>query len=353
VQGTKQDVAIYTSPSGASASFAGTEVTTPANMTIDRKTDWRVVRASKPGYHDACDIVGCPIPGLLAFLDFFPGLGISFVIDRLAGGLRQCPDAVRLGLQPVQKGTEPIVLPSDSQVLSEWTLARRNRCQIPLPVAEAVWAVDYDVTLMAVDRPGQPRIRYGPVERVGLLQAGAESPASPVFRYRDPNIEVKVAPVWDGIQIHLQNRTSHAAKIVWDEVVFVDFDQTSHRVIHGGVRYVDRHQSQPPSVVAPHKLLIDKIVPVNRIDAIEHKFYHRELVHDPLRGCNESEDSFMARANAADGEEFSIFLPIEIGGTVNEYTFHFRIENPQFGKGTRCLSPEMVPADATVDQGTW
>lgn len=87
------------------------------------------------------------------------------------------------------------------------------------------------------------------------------------FVYQDPKIELTLAPVRDGIQFQLNNRTDHAEKVVWDEVAFVDFDQTSQRVAHGGIRYSDLNRSQPPSIAPPHNRLVDTVVPVNRIAA--------------------------------------------------------------------------------------
>lgn len=344
VQGTRQDVALHSSPEGATVKFAGYERTTPATVTIDRKIPWRVVRASKLGHHDACAIVACSIPGLLAFFDFVPGLGISFVVDRIAGGLRQCPDALATVLNPIDEGTEPVSLPSDAEILEAWTNARVDLCRTAeahtlAHTAESIWAADYDLVLRSVDRPKSPHARYGGVERVGVL---AKDPKSPIFRYRDANIEVRVAPVYDGIMIRLANRTNHAAKVVWDEVVFVDLSQQSNRVIHKGVRYIDSHRPQPASVIAPQTELQDKIAPVEQVPL---KAFYRE--------CGEPEAQFVAAAEGLVGKELKLFLPIEIGGVVNEYTFNFRIENLRFVRGDNCIAPWQPDAGAIVDPGMW
>jgi hypothetical protein len=53
------------------------------------------------------------------------------------------------------------------------------------------------------------------------------------------------------------------------------------------------------------------------------------------------------------GKGFSLFLPIEIAGTVNEYSLHFRLENPQFVSGTACERENLVPGDTIIDRGRW
>jgi hypothetical protein len=184
VQGRSQAVHIQTTPEGATASLTGATLVTPGTLTIDRKSEWRVLRAEKPGYHPACQIVPCSVPVLLAFLDIIPGLGVSLVVDRLAGGLRQCPDALYLHLAPVAPGTEPVTLPSDSAVLDEWTEHRIDACPIP-PAPVSVWAVTYDIVLTSVDRPGQPQYRYGPVERAGVLRAGDGAGEAAARQIRD------------------------------------------------------------------------------------------------------------------------------------------------------------------------
>src|SRR5205823_1350551 len=122
----------------------------------------------------------------------------------------------------------------------------------------------------------------------------------------------------------LTNLASHAAKVIWDEVVFVDFDGTSGRVMHSGVRYIDRNVSQVPTVVAPHGWIRDIVVPVIRVWHSESGgWQHLPLILHTVRGCTEPEEDFRANALASRGAKFGILLPVQIQGVVNEYTLTF------------------------------
>jgi hypothetical protein len=208
------------------------------------------------------------------------------------------------------------------------------------------------MSLVSVDRPTQPGRRYGQVERVGNITR--EERTFPKFGYRDANISLTVVPVIDGIEFELENLTEHSEKILWDEVVFADFDKTSNRVMHAGVRYLDRDLSHPPSVVAPRNLLKDIILPVNRVVEEREGFVHRPLFGSLIRQCTgETEEQFRRRTEGLKGALFSIVLPVEIAGVVNEYTLNFQIESVELRTGHGCPSPEAIAAQEAIRRGSW
>jgi hypothetical protein len=351
-QGINQTVRIRTDPSGAKGSFAGAPFdSSPVELTVRRKKSDAVVRASKDGYHPTCVVVKQGSARALVLFDSIPvplGLLFDAIIGTLPG---KYPENISLTLTPVAKGGEPIQLPSDAELL-----AAHERhfvvCQPPAP-PEEFWTAWFGMRLASVDRPAEPGRRYGAVERVGRIVR--EERAFSKFVYKDSNIGLTVVPVKDGIEFKLENLTSHAEKIVWDDVVFVDFDKTSHRVMHSGVRYIDRSLSQPPSVVAPKNLLKDIILPINRVsEASTAGFVHNPLFGTLIRECaNESEAQFQARVEQLKGMPFGVLLPIEIAGVVNEYMLNFEIETVDLGKERGCPTRSSVAAQETIQRGDW
>jgi hypothetical protein len=195
------------------------------------------------------------------------------------------------------------------------------------------------------------RTRYGPVERIGEITR--PEGVLPLFRYNDTRLQLVVAPTNDGIEFTLENLTDHAIKVVWDEVAFVDFDRTSHRVGHSGVHYIDLNRSQPPSILAPRKLLEDTMVPVNRIEQTAHGFIHVPIMPTARRDCSEPEEFFIRRADDLRGADFAVFLPIEVSGVVHEYTLNFIAENLRFVFANECPQRPFFGRDDRIERTPW
>lgn len=352
-QGTTQTVHIRTDPPGAKGAVGEVQFdSSPVELTVPRKRRGAVVRASKDGYHPACLVVQRENDfRLLRFLDCVP-FPLGLLLDAIFGTLPgKYPENISLSLTPVGKGDQPRQLPSDADVME----AQRRHfvvCQPPGP-SEEIWTAWFGMSLASVDRPAEPGRRYGAVERVG--QIVREERDFPKFVYKDSNIGLAIVPVKEGIEFELENLTSHAEKIVWDDVVFVDFDKTSHRVMHSGVRYLDRSLSQQPSVVAPGKLLKDIILPINRVsDATTVGFVHDPLFGMLVRECSgESEARFQGRAESLKGAAFAILLPIEIAGVVNEYMLNFEIGTVTLHKERGCPTRSSVAAQQSIERREW
>lgn len=134
------------------------------------------------------------------------------------------------------------------------------------------------------------------------------------------------------ISFSLKNKTDNVMKIIWDESSIVQFG-TSHKVMHSGVKYIDRNSSQPPSVIPPQASIDDILLPANNI-------YYREgyySQYSSIAGGWEKNDLFpMHDLNKPEiketivnlkGQSFSIYLPIQYLGKTLDYTFNFAITN--------------------------
>jgi len=84
-------------------------------------------------------------------------------------------------------------------------------------------------------------------------------------------------------------------------------------VIHKGVKLADRQASKPPSMVPPKAKIEDIIVPVENVEFANGEWLTHDLF---LNGPT---------ALKMVGQDFSIFMPLEIGGTTKNYNFAFKI----------------------------
>jgi hypothetical protein len=139
----------------------------------------------------------------------------------------------------------------------------------------------------------------------------------------------------------VRNKTDHSIKVVWDEASFIDLDGHLSRVMHIGVKFVDRNASQPPTVIPAHQHLTDDIFPTDRV-------YFREAYGRTPAGWHNTSllrpvntlvtvqpgaptpaapDSFTTAVHARIGKRFGVLLPLEVEGVKNEYTFWFAVKD--------------------------
>jgi hypothetical protein len=120
------------------------------------------------------------------------------------------------------------------------------------------------------------------------------------------------------ISFVMRNKTDKTMKILWDETLFIQ-NGISERVMHGGVKYTDRNQSMPASVIPPNTLHTDIIVPSNKV-------YYREgyySQYSSIPGGWEQKDLFPESTEK--GTQFSVYMPTIINGATKDYTFNFQV----------------------------
>jgi hypothetical protein len=143
------------------------------------------------------------------------------------------------------------------------------------------------------------------------------------------------------IRLRLQNKTDQTIKVLWDEASFIDVDGALSRVMHIGVKYVDRNASQPPTVIPAHQRLADDVFPTDRVwfrPASPHlaagyqngpllkPAYVASVVQqgEPVPAAP---DSFTTAVRSRVGRRFAVVIPFEADGVKNEYTFWFKIDD--------------------------
>lgn len=103
----------------------------------------------------------------------------------------------------------------------------------------------------------------------------------------------------EGVRIALENDSDGAVKILWDDSTFVDPSGSSSRIFHFGVKYTDRNNSLPPTVVAPHARVDEGIYPTD--------YAH----YGPYSGWYSA--PIVSMASVAD-TTFRVYLVLEVNG---------------------------------------
>ena len=119
----------------------------------------------------------------------------------------------------------------------------------------------------------------------------------------------------------LHNKTSKPLTVDWNRASLVDASQAAQKIMHSGVRYIDRDKPQPPTVVPPGAKLEDVLVPISNV---------RYVGGNVARGWSTA--PFLPDGREAlpyKGRSLGVLLPIESDGKVENYHFVILIEDVQ------------------------
>lgn len=177
----------------------------------------------------------------------------------------------------------------------------------------------YNVGLQEVERPENTKERYGESKIVNFQEEGKTK-----YSYEDEMIKIVWLPLSTQFAFTLQNKTDHSIKIIWDEAVYVNENSSSGRIMHSGVKYIDRNNSQPPTVVVKNANIDDMIVPTDKVTYISGVGWSTNPMF-PNRAMTQEELNILSQGYI--GKTVQVLLPLQIEDTVNEYIFSFKVED--------------------------
>lgn len=163
----------------------------------------------------------------------------------------------------------------------------------------------YVTTLEKVIKPEDDSIRFGETKVVKVEN-------DTKFNYKDNVIDLLIFPTEKRFLFSLKNLSEHSIRIVWDEAVFVDTEGVTSKVIHEGIKYNERNNSQTNSIIISNATLEDIVVPNKNIRYSE---ILKEWVIDPIYPLKKDLLNL----------EIKLMLPIQIKNVINEYVFIFKI----------------------------
>ena len=172
----------------------------------------------------------------------------------------------------------------------------------------------YSIELKQVERPAHAKERYGKHEIVRVEEKGVTK-----YSFEDELMSIFWMPTVSALYFVLNNKTDHSIKIIWDEAAYVDIDGISQRVMHAGVKYADRNNSQPPTVVVRKGTVTDLIVPSDKVDRGKYRMI-------PYIWAPNAEE-LKLKAEKHIGKNIEALLPLQIEDVVNEYIFIFEVQS--------------------------
>lgn len=151
-------------------------------------------------------------------------------------------------------------------------------------------------------------------------QQGNVKDTGNALTYVDSSIIASFGVGKKDVSMVLKNQSSGTIKILWDESLFIK-NGNPGKVMHAGVKFTDRNQAQPPSVIPAGTTFDDVIVPTDNVYWREG--YYSKYGSSP--GGWEKKD--LLPSYTSKGDQFGVFMPMTVGGTTKEYNFNFKVED--------------------------
>jgi hypothetical protein len=188
--------------------------------------------------------------------------------------------------------------------------------------------LSYDMSMKSVERPSNPQIPYGEITTKSV-EKEENGKTKFYHEFSDEMIEGKFYFTSRSIGFELKNKTNYTMKILWDNCAFIPPSGETKRVIHEGVKLIDRNNAQLPSIIIRNGKITDSLTPSDNIYYSGGQYgtgwNYKNLFKD-FDIYSGSLDNILIEAQQEYlNQVFSILLSFEIEGNVNDYIFNFDI----------------------------
>jgi hypothetical protein len=163
----------------------------------------------------------------------------------------------------------------------------------------------YISTLSKVEKPVDESIRYGETKIV-------EVEGVTKYSYIDDFIDILIFGNSTQFSFLLKNISQNTLKLVWNEAVYVDFNGTTSKIMHVGIKYSQKEADQPSSIIIKGASIDDVAIPTYNIR-------YSDILKEWVT------DSMYPRVPATSPGEIRIMLPIQVKDIINEYIFVFKV----------------------------
>lgn len=145
------------------------------------------------------------------------------------------------------------------------------------------------------------------------------------YVYKDSTILISFSLSETQIGFILQNLTKKPMFIDWDQSALI-LNESTERCIHSGIKYNEKDNAMPKSVIAPNASLKDLLLPASHVyfNSESYKSYYRnphwEFTKIVLLESHNKEQE--ALVFAQEGMKIGIMLALEINGVIDYKYFN-------------------------------
>lgn len=192
----------------------------------------------------------------------------------------------------------------------------------------------YDLGLSSVESPSDLKDPFGNSEIVKISdEVPSKNKKAQIvnkYRYTDKYIDI----VWwystTQFEFELKNVSEKTLKINWDDVTFMDYTGNISRIMHKGVKYIDKDKSQGSISIPKNGKLNDIIVPTSNVYFsqgfgvyVPSEWKQKSIIPCFYKSKKEMQNDIDNKIWI--GKKVQILFPIEIEGKKNDYNFEFTV----------------------------
>jgi len=187
----------------------------------------------------------------------------------------------------------------------------------------------YDIVLEEVERPPEAKERYREQKISTAEEKGYK------YMFEDMMIKILWMPSSAELRFRLENKTNHPMKIIWNDAAYVCEKGKSHRVMHAGVKYINRNNPQRSSVVVGKGLITDFIYPADYANYTYDSWVESPLqaggwIVKPLLPYSQEGGDPQKLLNSATSyidKTMQVLLPIQLEDVTYNYIFTFKVKD--------------------------
>lgn len=183
-------------------------------------------------------------------------------------------------------------------------------------------SISFDISLEKVDLLNPTKTEYIQINHQGNQ-----------YIFNDDNIIIKWVLSNEIFAFDLTNKTSNTMEIVWDKSAYIDFDGKNHRVIHEGIKYIDKEQPQVNTIIVSNSSIQDQIFPSDYIRWISDKYgWDRGVMFlgTDMKWSGNTKDKVKILADSFINKNIKVLLTLKINDQLYEYLFIFKVNGYQF-----------------------
>ena len=176
--------------------------------------------------------------------------------------------------------------------------------------SSGLFGPQYDVQLTSVESPANAKQQFGDTKIIKTSDNEVDK-----YRYEDAYIDIVWYVTSKEFHFQLTNKSSHTIKLNWDDMSYVSTSGQVQRVMHSGVKYMEKNNSQPATTVPRGATISDLLLPTDNV-------YYVSGQYGGWRTLK------LVRSDEAVGKTMTILMPIIIENVQNDYTFVFSVGRP-------------------------
>lgn len=179
--------------------------------------------------------------------------------------------------------------------------------------------VSYNAGIESVERPTDAEERYGE-----YTVSERDTTEGTKYIYEDDLVRAGWVYAGGTMLLTLENKTEHSIQARLEQGAFVTPSGGSQRILTGDMSYASRNDEVRPITVPSGASSSAMLIPEESLDFDDYSGVTVDGLFEPT-SLSRTGSSTANDVETNLGETFSILLPLEIQGTVNEYTFNFEV----------------------------